>query len=134
MIVLALLVCTLLSACAPTAVPQTAQPERPQTSGSEKYTLSVDPETCCVSVLDKAGNTVLSTNPEDPQEDEFTPAASLNNLRSQLIVSYYSDLNVDSTIGSYLSSVKKKTFTITWLDDAQAAPAPRVYRRRESRL
>ena len=117
--VLTLLVCTLLSACAPAAVPQTALPERPQTSGSEKYTLSVDPETCYVSVLDRAGNTVLSTNPEDPQEDEFTPAASLNNLRSQLVVSYYSDLNVDSTIGSYLSSVKRKTFTITRLDDAR---------------
>ena len=118
-LVLALLCCMLLGACAPAAVPQTAAPERPQTSGSASYTLSVDPETCCVSVLDKVGNTVLSTNPDDPQEDEFTPAASLNNLRSQLIVSYYSELNVDSTIGSYLSSVKKKTFTVTWLDDAR---------------
>lgn len=118
-LVLALLCCMLLGACAPVAVPQTAAPKRPQTSGSASYTLSVDPETCCVSVLDKAGNTVLSTNPDDPQEDEFTPAASLNNLRSQLIVSYYSELNVDSAIGSYLSSVKKKTFTVTWLDDAR---------------
>lgn len=116
---LALLACALLTACAPAAVPQTAAPERPQTSGSERYTLAVDPETCCVSVLDKAGNTVLSTNPDDPQEDEFTPAASLNNMRSQLVVSYYSELNVDSTIGSYLSSVKKNTFTVTWLDEAR---------------
>lgn len=116
---LALLVCALLTACAPAAVPQTAAPERPQTSGSDRYTLAVDAETCRVSVLDKNGNTVLSTNPDDPQEDEFTPAASLNNLRSQLIVSYYSELNVDSTIGSYLSSVKKNTFTVTWLDDAR---------------
>lgn len=116
---LALLACALLSACAPAAVPQTAAPERPQTSGSDRYTLAVDAETCRVSVLDKNGNTVLSTNPDDPQEDEFTPAASLNNLRSQLIVSYYSELNVDSTIGSYLSSVKKNTFTVTWLDDAR---------------
>lgn len=118
MIVVFLLVCMMLSACAPAAVQDTYTPVRPQSAGSDQYTLSVNAETCNVSVLDQQGNVVLSTNPEDPQEDEFTPPATLNNLRSQLLVSYYSELNVDSTVGSYLSSVKKGTFTITQKNDA----------------
>lgn len=118
MIALFLLACLLLSACAPAAVQDTYVPQRPENAGSDRYTLSVNTETCNVSVLDKQGNVVLSTNPEDPQEDEFTPPAALNNLRSQLLVSYYSELNVDSTVGSYLSSVKKGSFTITQKNDA----------------
>ncbi len=118
MLVFLLLLCTLLSACAPAAVGKDVTPERPQTAGSDRYTLSVNPETCAVSVLDLEGNVVLSTNPEDPQEDEFTSGATLNNLRSQLLVTYYSELNVDSTSGSYLSSVKRETFTITQKNDA----------------
>lgn len=117
-IVLALLACMILTACAPAAVQDTYVPHRPENAGSDRYTLSVNAETCNVSVLDKQGNVVLSTNPDDPQEDEFTPAATLNNLRSQLLVSYYSELNVDSTVGSYLSSVKKGTFSITQKNDA----------------
>lgn len=117
-IVLALLACMILSACAPAAVRNDYISVRPESSGSDKYTLAVNPETCNISVLDKQGNVILSTNPEDPQEDEFTPRATLNNLRSQLLVSYYSELNVDSTVGSYLSSVKKGTFTITQKNDA----------------
>lgn len=117
MIAFALLACLMLSACAPAAVQDTYVPVRPENAGSNRYTLSVNAETCNVSVLDQQGNVVLSTNPEDPQEDEFTPPATLNNLRSQLLVSYYSELNVDATVGSYLSSVKKGTFTITQKND-----------------
>lgn len=117
-IALCLLACLLLSACAPATVRNDYKSVRPENSGSDRYTLAVNPETCNVSVLDKQGNVVLSTNPEDPQEDEFTPPAALNNLRSQLLVSYYSELNVDSTVGSYLSSVKKGSFTVTQKNDA----------------
>lgn len=113
-----LLACMILSACAPAANLNTEVPPRPTNAGSDRYTLTVDSETCNVSVLDEQGNVVLSTNPEDPQEDEFTKPATLNNLRSQLIVTYYSELNVDATVGSYLSSVKKGTFTITQKNDA----------------
>ena len=81
------------------------------------YTLAIDEETCTVSVLSASGAVVLSTNPTDPKEDEYTPASALNNVRSQLVVSYYDSKNVDSTIGSYLSSVKQKTFTITKSED-----------------
>ncbi len=77
------------------------------------YALAIDEETCTVLVLDASGAVVLSTNPTAPQEDEYTPGSALNNVRSQLVVSYYDSKNVDSTIGSYLSSVKQNTFTIT---------------------
>ena len=117
-IALALQVCVFLSACAPATTQEKDTFQRPQVSGSTQYSLSVDAQTCNVSVVDQEGNVVLSTNPEDPQEDEYTPASVLNNLRSQLIVSYYSELKVDSTIGSYLSSVKRGTFTITQRDSA----------------
>ena len=113
-----LLACLLFSGCAPAVVEDAFTNERPQTSGSDKYTLSVDPETCNVSVLDLQGNTVISTNPVDPQEDEFTSGAALNNLRSQLIVTYYNELNVDATTSSYVSSVKRESFTITQKNDA----------------
>lgn len=114
-IALLLLCVLLLGACSasPKQMPQTTVNTRSESSGSDLYSLSLDRETCTVSVLDKAGNVVLSTNPTDPQEDEFTAPATLNSLRSQLIVSYYSELNVDSTVGSYLSSVKRETFTVT---------------------
>ncbi len=114
-ITLLLVCCALLSACSasPKQMPQTQGAPRPEASGSALYTLSFDRASCTVSVLDKAGNVVLSTNPIDPEEDEFTAPATLNNLRSQLIVSYYNDLNVDTTVGSYLSSVKRETFTVT---------------------
>lgn len=114
-IALLLLCALLLGACSasPKQMPQTDVNTRSEASGSDRYSLSLDRETCTVSILDKEGNTVLSTNPADPQEDEFTAPATLNSLRSQLIVSYYSELNVDSTVGSYLSSVKRETFTVT---------------------
>lgn len=118
-IIALLLLCMVLASCTPApAFQEEPCSSRPETSGSDKFTLSVNPKTCNVSVLDKAGNVVLSTNPEDPQEDEFTPSSGLNNLRSQLVVTYYSELNVDATIGSYLSCVKNKTFTITQKTDS----------------
>lgn len=118
-IIALLLLCVLLTSCAQVpAFEEEPSSSRPETSGSENYTLSVNPETCTVSVQDKAGNVVLSTNPDDPQEDEFTPSSALNNLRSQLVVTYYSELNVDATIGSYLSCVKNKTFTIMQKGDS----------------
>ena len=76
------------------------------------YHLSVDESSCTVSVLDASGNVVLSTNPNDPVEDEYTSASVLNNLCSQLIVTYYDSKKVDSVVGSYLSSVRNNTFTI----------------------
>ena len=81
------------------------------------YTLAIDEETCTVSVLNQDGETLLSSNPTDPAEDAFTAAATLNNLRSQLIVRYYDDKSVDATIGSYLSSIQQGTFTITQKED-----------------
>lgn len=109
----------LLTGCSGAAelMPQIGQPDRPQTAGSSLYTLSVNEETCTVSVVDKQGEVVLSTNPEDPQEDAYTPAAKLNNVKSQLIVTYYDELNVDSTIGSYVSSVKRNTAKISKKSD-----------------
>ncbi len=79
----------------------------------DTYKLSVDESTCTVSVLDTSGKVILSTNPTDPAEDEYTAASALNNLCSQLVVTYYDSKNVDSVVGSYLSSIRYNTFKIT---------------------
>lgn len=84
---------------------------------NDTYKLSVDESTCTVSVLDTQGEVILSTNPTDPVEDEYTAASALNNLCSQLVVTYYDSKNVDSVVGSYLSSIRYNTFKITKSDN-----------------
>ncbi len=74
--------------------------------------LTVDKETAIVSVVDEKGN-VWQTNPLDPVEDEYTNAPTLNDIRSQLLVTYYDNENKKAVIGSYVSSVRRSSFEIT---------------------
>lgn len=77
------------------------------------YTLSIDKETCVVSVTNTKTGEVFSTNPANASEDEYTKSSVTNDINSQLIVSYYDEYNKEATIGSYVASVKRDTAKIT---------------------
>lgn len=79
--------------------------------------ISIDEFTANITITDTVTNAVWTSNPIEPQEDDYTPRQELNNLKSQLIVSYYDEKNKNAVIGSYLSSVKRGTFEIKEIEN-----------------
>lgn len=79
---------------------------------NERLALSVDLSTCAVTLLNKADGMMWSTNPPEPPEDEYTSGAILNDIRSQLVVTYYDSQKNTASIGSYLSCVKQQSYEI----------------------
>ena len=74
--------------------------------------LSVNKENGIVSVFDSEAGQVWTSNPEEPAEDQYTEAATLNNIKSQLVVTYYDQDNKKAVIGNYIASIKRNTFTV----------------------
>lgn len=75
--------------------------------------LSINKENGIVSVFDSEAGQVWTSNPEEPAEDQYTEAATLNNIKSQLVVTYYDQDNKKAVIGNYIASIKRNTFTVT---------------------
>lgn len=75
--------------------------------------LSINKENGIVSVFDSEAGQIWTSNPEEPEEDQYTEAATLNNIKSQLVVTYYDQDNKKAVIGNYIASIKRNTFTVT---------------------
>lgn len=101
-----LLLCSVFSVSA-------KEPSKEVKSTHSNFELSIDRQTCVVSVKNKLTGEVYTTNPVGAKEDEYTKASVTNDINSQLIVSYYDEFNKEAIIGSYVSSVKRKTAKIT---------------------
>lgn len=75
--------------------------------------ISVDKTNCIVTVTNTKNGSVWTTNPLNPQEDQYTTPATINDIRSQLVVTYYDKENKKAVIGSYISSIRRGSFKIT---------------------
>ena len=55
--------------------------------------ISVDKINCIVTVTNTKNGSVWTINPLNPQEDQYTTPATINDIRSQLVVTYYDKEN-----------------------------------------
>lgn len=106
---------------ADTPEPEKADPavqgEEVTVAESGNLRLSVNLSTCAVALWNGADGSRWDTNPVDPQEDAYTGGAVLNDIRSQLVVTYYDHQKNTATIGSYLASVLRRSFEIRKITD-----------------
>ena len=106
---------------ADTPEPEKADPavqgEEVTVAESGNLRLSVNLSTCAVALWNGADGSRWDTNPVDPQEDAYTGGAVLNDIRSQLVVTYYDHQKNTATIGSYLASVLRRSFEIRKIAD-----------------
>ena len=93
------------------------QGEEVTVAESGNLRLSVNLSTCAVALWNGADGSRWDTNPVDPQEDAYTGGAVLNDIRSQLVVTYYDHQKNTATIGSYLASVLRRSFEIRKIAD-----------------
>lgn len=84
---------------------------------TERLALSVNLSTCAVTLLNKADGTRWDTSPSEPPEDDYTNGAIRNDIRSQLVVTYYDSQKNTASIGSYLSSVRQQSYEIRKIQD-----------------
>ena len=84
---------------------------------TDRLALSVNLETCTVVLLNKTDGTRWDSNPAVLPEDEYTTGAVVNDIRSQLVVTYYDGAKNVASIGSYLSCVRRHSFEIRKIAD-----------------
>ncbi|MBE6727041.1 MAG: hypothetical protein E7562_00155 [Ruminococcaceae bacterium] len=108
-----LLQLVIIASCIFTVNADVTSSDAANTSSGSSLELHVDKITCEISVFNKADGRVWTLNPINPVEDEYTTSATINDIRSQLIVSYYDKENKKAVIGSYISSVRRGSFKIT---------------------
>jgi len=79
---------------------------------NESLELSVDLTNCYVYIENKADGTVRCTNPENPEENEYTAPITLNAMRSQLIVTYFDENKKSTVVNTYTRCVMNNAFEI----------------------
>lgn len=79
---------------------------------TDRLALSVNLDTCAVILLNKTDDTRWDTNPAVLPEDAYTTGAVINDIRSQLVVTYYDSTKNTASIGSYLSCVRRGSYEI----------------------
>ncbi|MBR7133179.1 MAG: hypothetical protein IKD04_06560 [Clostridia bacterium] len=75
-------------------------------------TLSVDADTCNVTVTENESGRKWCSNPEHGYADEYAAGISKTNIFSQLTVSFVGKANTVEKTNSYVSSVKRKNYSI----------------------
>lgn len=108
-----LLQLAIIGSCFFTAQAETTKETVKNEKSNGNLSISIDEETCYITVTDNTTGAVWVSNPSDPQVDEYTTNSIVNDLKSQIIVTYYDTDNKRAVIGSHISSVKRKTFKIT---------------------
>lgn len=108
-----LLQLALIATCFFTVQAETTENVAQNQKSAGNLSISINEETCDITVTDNSTGAVWISNPVDPQADQYTTPSIVNDIKSQLIVTYYDSENTKATIGSFVSSIKRKSFKIT---------------------
>ncbi len=79
---------------------------------NDKLILSIDYDTCNITVTEKASGRVWSSNPNEDYSDSIAAGVTKTNLFSQLVVNYVGNTNALIKTNSYAASVRKGTYQI----------------------
>ena len=79
---------------------------------NDTLALSVDLANCYVYIKNKSDNKIWCTNPEDPEENDYTTPITVNNMKSQLLVTYFDETKKRTTVCTYTRCVMQNSFEI----------------------